>query len=64
MELEVKTQNGVTHLVELAGGVQLHYEHSHGQLFVGDSIGWLTGLPTESADLVFADPPYSNLLSR
>jgi hypothetical protein len=38
MELEVRHQNGVTHLVDLAGGLQLHYEHPHGRLYLGDSI--------------------------
>jgi site-specific DNA-methyltransferase (adenine-specific) len=59
MELEVRHQNGTTHLVDLAGGLQLHYEHPHGRLYFGDSIVWLRGLPTESVDLVFADPPYN-----
>jgi len=59
MELEVRCQNGTTRLVELAGGLQLQYEHPHGRLYLGDSIAWLRGLPTESVDLVFADPPYN-----
>jgi site-specific DNA-methyltransferase (adenine-specific) len=41
------------------GDVQLHYEHPHGRLYLGDSIAWLKGLPTGSVDLVFADPPYN-----
>ncbi|MHB1157252.1 MAG: hypothetical protein ACYC26_10485 [Phycisphaerales bacterium] len=40
-------------------GFRLHFEHLHGQLFQGDSIEWLSSLPAESADLVFADPPYN-----
>jgi site-specific DNA-methyltransferase (adenine-specific) len=59
MELGVKHQNGTTHLVDLSGELQLHYEHPHGRLYLGDSIVWLKGLPGESVDLVFADPPYN-----
>ncbi len=59
MELEVGRHNGTTSPVDLAGGLQLHYEHPHGRLYLGDSIVWLKGLPTGSVDLVFADPPYN-----
>jgi site-specific DNA-methyltransferase (adenine-specific) len=59
MELGVKHQNGTTHLVDLSGELQMHYEHPHGRLYLGDSIVWLKGLPGESVDLVFADPPYN-----
>jgi len=59
MELGVRHQNGTTHFVDLAGGLQLHYEHPHGRLYFGDSIVWLKGLPAGSVDLVFADPPYN-----
>jgi site-specific DNA-methyltransferase (adenine-specific) len=38
---------------------RLFYSHPHGQIWVGDSVGWLEGLDTASADLVFADPPYN-----
>jgi site-specific DNA-methyltransferase (adenine-specific) len=40
-------------------GVQLHYEHAHGRLYLGDAIAWLSSLESESADLIFADPPYN-----
>jgi site-specific DNA-methyltransferase (adenine-specific) len=59
MELEVRHQNGTTYLVDLAGGLQLHYEHPNGRLYLGDSIAWLKRLPPSSVDLVFADPPYN-----
>lgn len=35
------------------------YEHPNGALWVGDSIAWLRSLESESADLIFADPPYN-----
>jgi len=38
---------------------RLFYSHPHGQIWVGDSIGWLKGLDMASADLIFADPPYN-----
>ena len=38
---------------------QLHYENASGQLFQGDSVGWLKSLGANSVDLVFADPPYN-----
>ncbi|MBD2429630.1 MULTISPECIES: DNA-methyltransferase [Fischerella] len=38
---------------------QAFYCHPHGELWTGDSIQWLKNLPSESVDLVFADPPYN-----
>jgi site-specific DNA-methyltransferase (adenine-specific) len=38
---------------------QLFYKHKHGELWAGDSIQWMSTLPTESVDLIFADPPYN-----
>ncbi len=38
---------------------QVQYEHPNGKLSLGDSIEWLKGLPNESVDLIFADPPYN-----
>jgi site-specific DNA-methyltransferase (adenine-specific) len=35
------------------------FEHSNGTLWVGDAIMWLRSLESESADLIFADPPYN-----
>ena len=35
------------------------YKHPNGKLWCGDSINWLKSLPSESVDLVFADPPYN-----
>ncbi len=35
------------------------YQHENGQLWQGDSIKWLETLPSESVDMVFADPPYN-----
>lgn len=35
------------------------YQNTDGQLFQGDSIAWLQSLPSESVDLIFADPPYN-----
>ena len=40
-------------------GIQLYYVHPNGKLFLGDSIDWLKSLESDSADLVFADPPYN-----
>jgi site-specific DNA-methyltransferase (adenine-specific) len=39
--------------------IQLHYDHPNGKLYLGDSIGWLKSLESESVDLIFADPPYN-----
>ncbi len=38
---------------------EAYYSHPHGTLFVGDCIAWLESLPSESVDLVVADPPYN-----
>jgi site-specific DNA-methyltransferase (adenine-specific) len=38
---------------------QIQYQHPNGQLYQGDSIAWLKSLESESADLIFADPPYN-----
>ncbi|MDR2849569.1 MAG: site-specific DNA-methyltransferase, partial [Verrucomicrobiota bacterium] len=37
----------------------LFYRHDNGQLWRGDSIKWLSSLPDESVDMIFADPPYN-----
>jgi site-specific DNA-methyltransferase (adenine-specific) len=37
----------------------LLYENENGKLFQGDSIEWLKSLESESANLIFADPPYN-----
>lgn len=37
----------------------LFYTHPNGAVWVGDAIVWLQTLPTESVDLVIADPPYN-----
>jgi len=37
----------------------LFYRHENGQLWRGDSIEWLKTLPSESIDMIFADPPYN-----
>jgi site-specific DNA-methyltransferase (adenine-specific) len=39
--------------------VQLHYQHPHGKLFLGDSLQWLKSIETNSINLIFADPPYN-----
>ena len=38
---------------------ELQYRHSNGALYRGDSVAWLASLPSESVDLIFADPPYN-----
>jgi site-specific DNA-methyltransferase (adenine-specific) len=38
---------------------QPFYQHLNGTLWLGDSITWMQSLPTESVDLIFADPPYN-----
>jgi site-specific DNA-methyltransferase (adenine-specific) len=56
------TNKGERLLVDLSvedNSPQLFYSHHHGQIWLGDSIEWLCGLETGSADLVFADPPYN-----
>lgn len=37
----------------------LFYSHPNGEIWVGDAIIWLCSLPSESVDLIFADPPYN-----
>ncbi|TGN99867.1 hypothetical protein PN36_32670 [Candidatus Thiomargarita nelsonii] len=37
----------------------LIYKHKNGSLYQSDSIKWLQSLETESANLIFADPPYN-----
>ncbi|MEJ0091517.1 MAG: site-specific DNA-methyltransferase [Limisphaerales bacterium] len=59
LELEVRHQNGTVHPLETTDEIQLHYENRFGKLFFGDSLAWLTGLKSETVDLVFADPPYN-----
>ncbi len=59
LELEVRHQNGTVHPLASRDEAQLHYENKLGKLFIGDSLAWLKSLPSETVDLVFADPPYN-----
>jgi site-specific DNA-methyltransferase (adenine-specific) len=59
LELEVRHQNGTVHPLDSADEIQLHYENKFGKLFLGGSLAWLTGLKSETIDLIFADPPYN-----
>lgn len=38
---------------------QMFYKHTNGELWIGDSMKWLESLPSQSIDLIFADPPYN-----
>jgi len=38
---------------------RLFYSHPNGEIWVGDAVAWLSSLPSESVDVVFADPPYN-----
>ena len=35
------------------------YTHPNGELWLGDAVVWLKSLDANSADLIFADPPYN-----
>jgi len=35
------------------------YAHPNGEIWVGDALTWLRSLEAESANLIFADPPYN-----
>jgi site-specific DNA-methyltransferase (adenine-specific) len=37
----------------------LLYSHPNGEIWTGDATAWLRSLPSESVDVVFADPPYN-----
>ncbi|WNZ46082.1 site-specific DNA-methyltransferase [Leptolyngbya boryana CZ1] len=49
----------VTHSGKEISSPNLFYTHDNGQLWLGDAVEWLKSLPSESIDLVFADPPYN-----
>ncbi|MEQ1746618.1 MAG: site-specific DNA-methyltransferase [Saprospiraceae bacterium] len=38
---------------------QLYYAHKHGDLWAGNSLYWMKAIPSESVDMIFADPPYN-----
>ncbi len=59
LELEVTAENGTKHPISADAGLQLHYHNKMGQLYLGDCIEWMKSLPSESTDLIFADPPYN-----
>lgn len=59
LEFDVRCEPGTTHTVDPTGGVQLHYEHPRGSLFLGDSFDWLKGMESGTVDLIFSDPPYN-----
>ena len=47
------------HSVDENASFSLSYEHENGKLYQGDCISWLQSLEEQSADLIFADPPYN-----
>ena len=49
----------IGHLTPLAQGFQLHWHYKNGSLYQGNSLQWLASLPSQSVDMVFADPPYN-----
>lgn len=55
----LEAMNGIKRPIVAGSGIQLHYESKSGKLFCGDSIEWMKSLPSDSVDLVFADPPYN-----
>lgn len=55
----LEAMNGIKQPIVAGAGFQLHYESKRGRLFCGDSIEWMNSLPSDSVDLVFADPPYN-----
>jgi site-specific DNA-methyltransferase (adenine-specific) len=40
-------------------GYSLYHEQENGKLYLGNCIDWLSSLPEQSVDLIFADPPYN-----
>jgi len=60
MELDLCAgSDTVHHVIDSPETVQLHYQNEFGRLYLGDSICWLKSLEPQSADMVFADPPYN-----
>ena len=57
--MNLKSDAKVFSISSVEKGFQLHYQHPSGKLYQGDSYDWLSHLPNESVDLVFADPPYN-----
>jgi site-specific DNA-methyltransferase (adenine-specific) len=47
------------HQIKKEEPFSLIYKHKNGSLYQSDSIKWLQSLETESANLIFADPPYN-----
>ena len=57
---EIPSSQGTRIKVEKsAKASSLIYKHENGMLFQGDSIQWLKSLDSETADMIFADPPYN-----
>lgn len=47
------------HPAELLPGTESVHRTALGALYQGDCVAWLRALPDESADMVFADPPFN-----
>lgn len=45
--------------IDSSKDIQLYYKHNNGELWLGDSIQWLKLIPSDSVDMIFADPPYN-----
>lgn len=57
------TLKGIYHDISVCQAVskkpKLFYSHCNSEIWHGDSTLWLKDLPSESVDLIFADPPYN-----
>jgi hypothetical protein len=51
LNFDLRCQSGIRHPADPNGGLYLHYEHPHGNLYCGDSVAWLKGMATETVDI-------------
>jgi len=57
--LKDKMKGELSQINHQADTFHLLYHNEKGKLLQGDCIEWLKSLPSESTDLIFADPPYN-----
>ncbi len=56
---QISVQNRCDFVTNSSEELQRFYSHRNGELWLGNAIEWLKTLPSESVDLVVADPPYN-----
>ena len=58
LPLKLRVLPGMLIITGMNSGIKV-FSNNNGRIFLGDALEILSGIPDESVDLVFVDPPYN-----